>query len=189
MDEQFVSDGLTANRYLKAQRLVKRFETEVSEVLDQACLELCERHPDLFENDVSLSRNRISGSTLRTIRTEVRMKLDDDEGNSLKWNIGLEWVTPDQQPGGSPNITDDTLCYVQYKIQRGSKQRFGEVKQATREDGGWEDVQFGDELWDTPPKVAPGIVYVPVAEGEDIADAVDRLLHHFDQIYAPLFVD
>lgn len=185
MDEQFITDGLAQNRYLKAQRLVTRFEAEVTDEIDAMCRSVRQAHPTLFDADASLRRQKHSGKTVRTIRTEVRMTRTNDEGNNLTINVALEWVEPAKQPTGHANVTADTLCYLLYKIKYGSARVFEAVKDGTRQHDRWVDLRFGDEQFDTLPKVAPGIVYLPVEAGSDIVDGLERLEHHFTDMYAP----
>lgn len=113
------------------------------------------------------------------------MTKEDDEGNNLTINVGLEWVKHTEQPQGEPTVTEDTLCYVLYKIKYGSERVFERVKEATREDDRWTELRFGKEQYDAPPKVAPGIVYRPVEVGQDVSDGLTLLGDHFTEEYAP----
>lgn len=185
MDDQFVTDGLEDNRYLKAFHLVSRFESQITETLEAMCRSVRDTHPSLFEPDASLSTRDYTGSTLRTLRTEVEMIPEDDESNNLALNVALEWVQPSNQPEGRQNVARDTLCYVLYKIKYGSDRVWEAVVDETRADDRWTEIRFGEEKWDSPPKVAPGIGYVPVETGSKIDGGLETLEKHFTDVYAP----
>lgn len=185
MDNDFITEGLESNRYLKAYHLVTRFESAVNEELEAMSRVVRETHPALFDADEKPTTRGYDSQTLRTLRTEVGMTKEDDEGNNLTINVGLEWVKHSEQPQGEPTVTEDTLCYVLYKIKYGSKRVFETVKETTREDDRWTELRFGEEQYDAPPKVAPGIVYRPVEVGQDVSDGLALLGDHFTEEYAP----
>lgn len=187
MDEPFVNSGLTDNRYLKAQKLVEQFESEIEAVLDETLRSIRDTHTDLIRPDASLGFRDYTGSTLRTLRTEGNLIPKDEMGNNLTFNLGLEWVEPAAQPHGTENVGEDVFCYVLYKIKYDSDATFNEVEEKTSQmNEKWGRIYFGEEKWDRPPKVAPGIVYSPVTSAEDLLLGLDRLEQHFAQIYAPL---
>lgn len=184
MDEDFITDGLDQNRYLKAYQLVTRFESHMEAELVAMCRTVRDGHPELFEADASLETRDYDGSPLRTIRTEARMKPEDDEGNTLTINVALEWVEPSNQPGGQANVAPDTFCYILYKIKFGSERVWEAVIDESRNDDRWDEIQFGEEKYDRPPRVAPGIVYIPVETGEEIVEALGTLKKHFTEVYS-----
>jgi len=187
MDESFVNSGFEDNRYLKAHELVDRFESQTEAALEETVRSVRDTHSDLIQPNASLSFRRYTGSTLRTLRSEVSLIEENGEGNNLTFNLGLEWVEPTAQPHGTANVGENVFCYVLYKIKYGSDTIFNEVEAETSEtENKCDSIYFGEEKWDRPPKVAPGIVYHPVASGEDLQLGLDRLEQHFDQVYAPL---
>jgi len=190
MDEEFVTDGLQSDRYLKTAKLVEDFESEVTEKIDQVCREIINAHPDLFDDDATREEKifRTGGSkTLATLRIEFAMNCDNEEGNTLKLNLALEWVEPEQQD--QEDAYDESLCYVLYKIQHGSDARFDAVKQRTEAETGWDKLQFGEDQWFHPSKHAPGIVYIPVESGQEVIDGLQTLHEHFTEEYAPELSD
>jgi len=190
MDEEFVTDGLQSDRYLKAAKLVEDFESEVTEKIDQVCREIINAHPDLIDDGVTCKEKifRTGGSkTLATLRVEFAMNVENDEGNTLKLNLALEWVEPEQQ--GQEDIHDGSLCYVMYKVQHGSDTRFDGMKQRTEAEGEWDEIQFGEDQWFHPSKHAPGIVYIPVEDGPEIVDGLQTLSEHFSDEYVPELSD
>lgn len=189
MDDRFITDGLLDNRYLKAHRLVTRFEGEMEAELNSLCREARDNHPALFDDDASPTYQTYTSNTIRTVRSEIDMTVTNDEGRNLTLNTGLEWVNPEEQPNAVGNINDDTLCYVLYKIKYGSQDAFDRVVEITKQDAQWTGIHFGEEKYDSPPKVAPGIVYIPVSSGEEIVNGLGVLRQHFSSEYGPLIAD
>lgn len=186
MDESFITDGLESNRYLKATKLVHRFETEVTETINQVCREIIDDHPGLFDADVDLREKVLAAGasrTLATIRTEFPMNFENADGDTPLLNIALEWVEPEQQNVGEE--WDGSLCYTMYKIQHGSEPRFEDVRQRTESRDRWDDLHFGEDQWYHYAKHAPGIVYLPVETGPEITDGLRTLYRHFSEEYVP----
>lgn len=78
MDEEFVTDGLQSDRYLRAAKLVEDFESEVTEKIDQVCQEIINAHHDLIDDGVTCEEKifRTGGSkTLATLRVEFAMNV------------------------------------------------------------------------------------------------------------------
>lgn len=187
MDEEFVTTGLQSNRYLKAEKLVYEFQSEVTSAMDEVCEQIIDDHPELFNEDVTRQERDFgagSGNTLATIRTEMAMNRQNDAGNTPKLNIGIEWVEPDQQ---GEDGYDGSLCYVLYKIQHGTEARFEKVRDRTESTDGWDELRFGEDQWYHPSKYAPGIVYIPVENGSDVVTGLETLREHFSKIYAPTY--
>jgi len=156
MDEDFLTDGLQSDRYLKATKLVHRFESEVTEIINEVCKEIIDAHPELFDDDAALEEKVLgaeANQTLATNRTEFSMNFENAGGYTPKLNIALEWVKPEQQ--GKEDAYDGSLCYVMYKIQHGSETQFGNVKQRTESQDKWNELYFGEDQWYHYAKYAP----------------------------------
>ncbi|SIR88450.1 hypothetical protein SAMN05421858_4325 [Haladaptatus litoreus] len=190
MDENFINDGLNANRYLKATELVHRFESEITEVINGTCQEIIDDHPKLVDDDASLQEKVFAAGksrTLATIRTEFQMNVENENGNRPMVNIAVEWVKPEQQDEEA--AYEGSLCYAMYKIQHGSESRFETVRERTEAQDGWDELRFGDDLWHHYAKHAPGIVYLPVETGPEIKEALQTLKRHFSEEYVPTLLD
>ena len=196
MNEEFVSEGLDADRYLKADKLVSQFEGEIREALEDTLEDLIDDHENLFEEDSGFSYAKFgtdNSNTLSTIRVESDLIHTHDEHGSLKQNVGVEWVNPDNQDiecfnasnEATPSLSKGSLCYALYKIQRGSVNAFETVKQRTREADEWDEICFGQEKWATYNKQAPGIVCVLIETGSELTEGLRTLKHHFSEVYAP----
>lgn len=186
MNEDFVTTGLSSDRFLKADHLVERFEAEIREALEGLSDRICEQNETLFAANVGYSWKYLGASasrTLATMRNEFKTNRRTQEGDVPLVNVAVEWVEPDEQDVASD--TDGSLCYALYKIQHGSPSRFTTVKQRTLESGEWPQIYFGEDQWPSHAKEAPGIVFVPVETGEDLADGFRTLRDHFSTEYAP----
>jgi hypothetical protein len=189
MNEHVITSGLEADRYLKAAHLVNRFREEIREALEDVSRDTIDDHGELFDDDISLdwAEFGVDSRTLTTMRIESDMNREHEEFGSLKLNIGFEWVEAGQQNGDTSG--DDSMCYVYYKIQRGSEPTYETVKQRTQESEDWTAIQFGEDMWPYASKEAPGIAYIPVKSGADVTAGLETLRHHFSAVYAPLFRD
>lgn len=186
MNTEFITEGLRDDRYLKADKLVYRFEEEIQQAIQEVCNEVIEANNGLFDDDVSFDERVLAAgatNTLATIRTEFRANRENSEGDTLKLNIALEWVDPEEQ--GEAASLDGSLCYVLYKIQHGSDARFEAVRRRTNGRDDWDGVRFGEDQWYHWSKHAPGIVYIPVEDGSQIREGLQTLQDHFSSEYAP----
>jgi hypothetical protein len=188
MNEDFITDGLDGDRYLKATKLVHRFQTELTAAINDVSRSVIDDHPDLFDPDVSLDEKVLAADasqTLATIRTEFAMNFETDDGDTPKLNVAVEWVEPEQQ--GEGDAFDGSLCYAMYKIQHGSESRLETVKDQTTTSDRWDNLRFGEDQWYHYAKHAPGIVYIPVKDGPQTRNALQTLRRHFTEEYAPLY--
>jgi hypothetical protein len=186
MNEDFITNGLEADRYLKADKLVQQFRNQIREEIEEISEQIIDANPVLFGEDVSLDYGAFgveNSRTLTTIRVEYDLHREHEEYGTCLLNIGLEWVDPDEQDGS--NSPDRALCYVLYKIQRGSDTRFKNVKDRTAESDRWDAIRFGEDQWPYKRKESPGIVYIPVESGSEIAEGLRTLKEHFSEEYAP----
>lgn len=190
MNEDFITNGLEADRYLKADKLVQQFRNQIREAIEDVSKDIIEANSSLFPEDVSLEYNDFgieNSRTLTTIRVEYDLQKEHEEYGTCRLNIGLEWVESGEQDAESQS--DGTLCYVLYKIQRGSENRFNEVKDRTVDSNRWGEIHFGKDQWPYKRKEAPGITYIPVESGSEISDGLRTLKEHFSEEYAPVLVD
>lgn len=186
MNEDFITNGLEADRYLKADKLVQQFRNQIREEIEDISEQIIEAHPELFDEDVYLDYDDFgieNSRTLTTIRVEYDLQKEHEEYGTCLLNIGLEWVEPEEQD--EANSSDSALCYVLYKLQRGSDTQFKNVKERTVDSDRWDAIRFGEDQWPYKRKEAPGIVYIPVESGSEIAEGLQALKEHFSEEYAP----
>ncbi|ACM58858.1 hypothetical protein halTADL_1292 [Halohasta litchfieldiae] len=179
MTNDTLTDGLTNDRYVKAVRLVDDFEDEVYDRIKDTLDDIMTSEQEgLFDNNLDYDKghNPTPGPTYGTLRFEGTMMQTNSDGNNLKLNIGLEWVEPETQ--GRDEWPEPLLCYVYYKIKYAPTEPFQAVSAATRESNEWDAISVGDEQWDSGQRVAPGIFYVPIVDGDDIEEGLSVLGDH-----------
>ena len=182
MTNDTLTDGLTNDRYVKAVRLVDDFEDEVYDRIEDTLDDIMTSEQEgLFDykQGYDTSRFRDPGPTYGTLRIEGTLVETDSDGHNLKLNIGLEWVEPETQ--GLDEWPEPLLCYVYYKIKYAPTEPYQIVTAATCESDEWDAISVGDkqcEQWDSGQRVAPGIFYVPVADGDDINGGLSTLGDH-----------
>ena len=123
MDENFITGGIENDRYLKAVRLVERFETELTRKIQNLSEETTSRRPGLFDEHRSWAR-RTNKSRNRTtplghIRVDSKMNRMNGDGERLKLSISIEWAQPEVHRHEEP--ADGALCIALYKIKRLTK--------------------------------------------------------------------
>ena len=76
MNDEFVTEAFKNDRYLKATRLIDRFEEEIIRELENAHKRLMEEKPGLFKENTSLSDrvNKVRSSPLSNIRVDSNLR-------------------------------------------------------------------------------------------------------------------
>lgn len=175
MNEQFITNGIENDRYLKAVRLYKQFEEELCQEIKNVSQELIEQRPDLFVDDAtpqkSLSRRRTA--PLGHMRMDNDLRRVNDDGKRLTLNIAIEWAQPEIHGHDEP--AEGALCIVLYKIKNLPKAEYERVKQETQSQSSWTDIQFDDDVWNS----GLGIFYIPVMDGPDVKEGFQTLQAHF----------
>lgn len=182
MNEEFITNAIEKDRYLKADRLVDRFEEILNRELENTYKQIVEDNPALFPNDVTIdSGNHEAGESLRTFRVYAPLKKvdsDDEESNRLQLYLGIEWTEPEVRGEESPSNT--SLCVVLYKVRTPSRPRstpledYETVKHKTIADEDW-NLRFGDDIHTSDVKT----IYTPVNNAEELKQGLTELREHF----------
>lgn len=184
MNDDIITTGLEADRYLKARQLAYDFETTVLDTLEATGREMLRDAG--YHTDVSFSNKALGPdytATLATIRTEASLQHEDDLDLDALLNVAVEWVTPDTIDD-APD-TGDAYGYVLYKLQHGSQTVYDTVRDSTTAGDAWPDIRFYEDQWYNPQKHAPGVVAIPLTTPGTIHDHLDTLHNHFIDVYAP----
>lgn len=177
MNDEFFTQALQGNRYLKAIQLINRFETELEHELKRFGNQLVEANPGQFETGVEgrWNNRRSTSSVIAFARVDYdlnRVSSVTDGAADLTLNLSFRWVDPGEY--GHVDI-DGALTLLSYKIKQLPVDDYDAVSQATREDE-W-SVYFADDAFSN----APGIVYVPVETAAEMKDAGRALQEHFEE--------
>jgi len=177
MSNEFLTQGLENDRYLKAVQLIERFETELRRELERIGDDIVSDNPDLFVDEVEASWNNNSsaGSIIAFARVDYQMDRTTstaDDDRKLKLNISFRWIEPTQL--GHQNV-DGTLSVVSYKIKYANPDRYSDVQESTRSEE-WDDILCADDVYNN----SPGIFYIPVNTAEEMREAHEQLKSHFE---------
>jgi len=177
MNDEFFTQALQGNRYLKAIQLINRFETELEHELKRFGDQIVEANPYQFETGVEgrWNNRRSSGSVIAFARVDYdlrRVSSADDDATDLTLNHSFRWVEPGEY--GHADV-DGALTLLSYKIKQLRAEDYETVSQATKEDE-W-PVHLADDAFSN----APGIIYVPVETAAEMQNAEQTLQEHFEE--------
>lgn len=174
MNEQFVTDAIQEDRYLKAIRMIDRFETEIREELERVGGEIVAANPEMFPDRVEPKWNnrRQPNPVIAFARVDYEMdrvsEINDNE--TLTFNLGIRWLDPGEY--GHPE-QEGALCVASYKIKHATRDEFDRCRNQTME-GDW-PIQFTDDAY----RNAPGVCYIPVEDADELKDAFETIKEHF----------
>ncbi|WP_277556224.1 hypothetical protein [Halobaculum limi] len=185
MNDDFITQAIAEDRYLKALRLIDRFEMEIEGELKRVAEEFISGTESLFADGVSrrFKFARDSGAVLAHARVNTgmnRVASAESGADTLTLNITLRWLDPAEY--GISHV-DGALCVAGYKINGATSEDHTRVKQYTEESD--TEIQFCRDAYNN----APGLIYVPVETAEDIREGFELLKKHFWDYGAEYGVD
>jgi hypothetical protein len=173
MNDEFTTEAITNDRYLKAARLTDQFEEEIARELRNFLEETIEERPDLFADDASPSMRQTNVRTEPLAHTRMQADLSrvNRDGENLIFYVSIQWT----QPEIHNQDADGALCLVLYKIKNVARAEYDRVKQRSQSEPEWAEIQYSDDVWSR----NRGIFYVPVTDGPDISEGLETLREHF----------
>lgn len=178
MNENFVTNAIESDRYLKATRLVDQFEFEMKRDLKNRCKAVIEDNSALFPDNPSFDSNVFdNNSSLGSIRMEVPMDRksgQDDDSDTLKFYIAIEWSESAER--GLTEPSNKALCVALYKIRPNPRDDYDAVAKQTKQMDKW-TIQCGDDINDSD----RGVFFIPVTDGGELDDALNELCAHFSR--------
>lgn len=174
MTEEFLTEGLRDNRYLKAIRLIEQFEDEIEAVLSEFNKQMVARHPGLFDSDEApdFRTRRSSSSALAYNRINHTMTGPEAPvERQQKLNVHLYWMPPTEYDRVD---IDGALRAYGYKI-KGADQTVDErvVEQTRSED--W-SIQMSNNPFDS-----NTVFYSHISSLGEIKETQSELVKHFDE--------
>lgn len=171
MTDEFLTQGLQSDRYLKAFKLVTQFETEIKAVLRNVGQQMMTEHPDLFEPGTTGSEHKQRGrsSILAHTRVNYPMTRVPKPGSEdlLRLNVHLYWRNPAEC--GRTDV-DGALRAFGYKIKGLSDDDDDRVATETRD---W-PLETSDNPWDS-----NTVFYRHVSSVDEIEQTAEILVDHF----------
>jgi hypothetical protein len=172
VSEDFLTNGLESDRYLKALRLAEQFENEIEAILQQFDQAMVDAQPDLFDTSVdpNLKTNQTPGNGLALHRINHSLTGPDAPEGNQKLNVHLYWMPPAEY---DRTDIDGALRAFGYKIKGADPDTDSRVVQQTRA-GDW-DVDTSDNPYDS-----NKAFYKPVSSQAQIEETMTTLVDHFD---------
>jgi hypothetical protein len=173
MNDKFITEAITNDRYLKAVRLADQFEDEIAREFRNFLEETIEQQPEIFVDDAAPSKSQTSVRTepLAHTRMQADMKRVNNDGEHLKFYLSIAWTQPELHG----QEADGALRVVLYKIKNDTRNRYDRVKQQTKSESKWDDIQFSDDHWNS----NRGIFYIPVNDAQELKNGLQTLRQHF----------
>lgn len=173
MTDEFLTEGLRNDRYLKAIRLVEQFETEMEARLLDLGQRMVDEHPDLFGSSVDPHVRTRQNSNSSLAHQRIHYKLDGiqvPEGEKSQYlNVHLYWMAPTEY---ARTDIDGALRALGYKIKRGALSVDDWVVEQTKKND-WpietSENPFDDNI----------VFYNHVSSVDDIEATSDTLVEHF----------
>jgi len=175
MNNDFITNGIENDRYLKAVRLYKQFEGEMIRELQTVAEATIDKRPELFPDDVSVDTNisRRRTEPLGHMRADYEMDRVNDDGDNLVFHVCIEWSQPEVHGHDEPD--DGALCIIFYKIKNLDRPEYERVKQLTQGAEEWSAIQFDDDVWNSD----LGLFYIPISGSAEFKQGFETLQSHF----------
>lgn len=171
MTDEFLTQGLQSDRYLKALRLIDQFEAEIEATLRTVGQQMIAEHPDLFESGIEGSEHtqRDRSAILAHTRINYPMARVPKPGSddTLRLNVHLYWRNPAKC---NRTDVDGALRAFGYKIKGLGQDDDDRVAAATRE---W-PLETAENPWDS-----STVFYSHVSSAEEIEQTAETLIEHF----------
>jgi hypothetical protein len=175
MTDEFLTQGLQNDRYLKALQLIEQFEDEIEATLRRFGKRMVDEHPGLFPTnpDGDEHANRSPSSVLAHTRINYPMTgpRARDTDQTWKLNVHLYWVDPAQY---DRTDVDGALRAFGYKVKYASEDIDRTVAQETRTRD-W-SLEMSENPFDS--NIA---YYRHVSSDAGMEETADTLVQHFSE--------
>ena len=175
MTDEFLTQGLQNDRYLKAIQLIEQFEDEIEATLRNFGQQMVDEHPGLFATDLEgdTRTNRSPGSALAHTRVNYPMSgpRARDVDQTWRLNVHLYWVDPAQY---DRTDVDGALRAFGYKIKYAPEELDREVVRETRARD-W-SLDMSENPYDS--NIA---FYRHVSSAVEMEEAANTLVDHFSK--------
>jgi hypothetical protein len=173
MTDEFLTQGLQQDRYLKALRLAEQFQDEITTRLfdfDEAMVDV---QPGLFDSEAEpdANTNTSPSNGLALHRINHAMNGPEAPEDDQRLNVHLYWMSPTDY---DRRDIDSAVRGFGYKIKYGETDADEWVAQQTR--GGDWSLQTADNPYDS-----NTVFYRHVSSAAEIDEAADELIEHFSE--------
>lgn len=173
MTQEFLTEGLQSDRYLKAIRLIEQFEDEIEATLHEFDQQMVDQQPELFDpsTEPNLRTNRSPGNGLANHRINHAMQGPLAPDGDLRLNVHLYWMPPTEY---NRTDIDGALRAFGYKIKKADTAIDDQVVEQTRA-GDWSVDMSGN------PYDSNTTFYKHVSSISEIEDTMETLVEHFSE--------
>ena len=175
MTDEFLTQGLQNDRYLKAVQLIEQFEDEIEATLRNFGQRMVAEHPGLFATnpDGDAHTNRSPGSALAHTRVNYPMSgpRARDMDQTRKLNVHLYWMPPTEY---NRTDVDGALRAFGYKVKYADQDPDDWVVEQTRA-GDWSLETSGNPYDDNT------VFYRHVSSAAEIEETAETLVNHFSE--------
>ncbi len=175
MNNEFVTNAIEKDRYLKAMRLVDQFESEIQREVKNTCKSIIEDNEDLFPDEFSIETSSWDIKASTTLQASVpldRVESHDKDSDTLKLCVSIEWTEPEDRREEAS--TDSALCVAHYKVLPFIKDDFERIKDQTKNSDDW-NIRFGDDVHDSDRELC----YIPITNAAEMDAALSEFYRHF----------
>jgi hypothetical protein len=173
MTDEFLTNGLRDDRYLKALRLIEQFEDEIEAILLESDRRMVDEHPDLFdpnaEPGVKTNRSPSTGLAYHRVNHPMTGPRAPDADRIRKLNVHLYWMPPTEY---GHTAFDGALRAFGYKIKYADPDTDDGVVERTR-GGDWSLETSGN------PYDSNAVFYSHVDSAAEIEGTANELVAHF----------
>jgi len=173
MTDEFLTEGLRDDRYLKALRLIDQFEDEIEAVLREFDQQMVDEQPALFDpsSGPSLKTSQSPGSGLAFHRINRAMTGPRAPDGNQRLNVHLYWMPPTEY--GCTDV-DGALRAFGYKIKDADLDIENQIVERTRTED-WSLETSGN------PYDSNTVFYRHVSSVAEIEEAIKTLVDHFSE--------
>jgi len=174
MTDEFLTEGLRNDRYLKAIRLIDEFEDQIEATLREFGQRMVDEHPSLFEPNPrgDKNTNRTANSSLAHSRVDYPLVGDRAPEGDQRLNVHLYWVDPTQY---DRTDVDGAIRAFGYKIKWADHDIDDHVADQTRAEG------WSVRTSESPFKDSNVTFYRHVSSAKDIEETAAVLVEHFSE--------
>ncbi len=175
MTDEFLTNGLRDDRYLKALRLIEQFEDEIEAILLELDRRMVDEHPDLFdpnaEPGVKTNRSPSTGLAYHRVNHPMTGARAPAADRTHKLNVHLYWMPPAEY-GHTALDVDGALRAFGYKIKYADRSIDDRVVERTR-GRDWSLEASGN------PYDSNAVFYSHVDSAAGIEETANELVEHF----------
>lgn len=173
MTDEFLTEGLRDDRYLKALRLIDQFEDEIGAILHDFDQRMVDEQPTLFDPETtpSLKTSQTPSNGLAFHRINHALTGPQAPDGNQRLNVHLYWMPPTEY---NRTDVDGALRAFGYKIKDADPEIEAQIVERTQTED-WSLETSGN------PYDPNTVFYRHVSSIDEVEDAMEVLVDHFSE--------